>query len=196
MKTVIIDNDDSFTGNLEHLLVDSIGSQPLIAPYSYLDTVNPEDHDLAVISAGPGKPSEYPEYAALLESGVPVLGICLGMQIINEHFGGETARLPDCVHGKTDRVEFDGRTFTVARYHSLYLRRVADCLETIAVNATGVPMALRHKTRRIIGYQFHPESFMTPEGAYFADYAISFLCPNRSPEVPRGIRVARKALRR
>ncbi len=196
MKVVIFDNNDSFTGNLEHLLVESIGSRPLIVPYSYLDTVDPEKYDVVVISAGPGKPSEYPEYAALLESGVPVLGICLGMQIINEHFGGETAGLPDCVHGKTDRVELDGHTFTVARYHSLYLQRVTECLEVIAVNGAGVPMALRHKTRRIIGYQFHPESFMTPEGAYFVDYAISFLYPNRSHEVPRGRRVARKTLRR
>ena len=196
MKAVIIDNDDSFTGNLEHILVESIGSHPLIVPYSYLDTVDPEKYDIVVISAGPGKPSEYPDYSELLESGVPLLGICLGMQIINEHFGGETARLPDCVHGKTDRVEFDGHTFTVARYHSLYLRRVADCLEVIARNAAGVPMALRHKSRRIIGYQFHPESFMTPEGAYFVDHAISFLCPDRSHEVPRDSRVARKALRR
>jgi anthranilate/para-aminobenzoate synthase component II len=196
MRVVIIDNDDSFTGNLEHLLVESIGSRPLIVPYSHLDSVNPEDCDLAVISAGPGKPSEYPDYAAVLESDVPLLGICLGMQIINEHFGGETARLPDCVHGKTDRVEFDGHTFTVARYHSLCLQRVADCLEVIAVNAGGVPMALRHKTRRIIGYQFHPESFMTPEGAHFVDYAISFLYPNRSLEVPGDRGDARKALRR
>jgi para-aminobenzoate synthetase component 2 len=196
MKLVIIDNDDSFTGNLEHLLVESIGSRPLVVPYSHIDTVSPDEYDLEVISAGPGKPSEYPDYAALLESGVPILGICLGMQIINEHFGGVTARLPDCVHGKTDAVEFDGHTFTVARYHSLYLRRVAGCLDVIAVNDSGVPMALRHKSRRILGYQFHPESFMTPEGVYFVDHAISFLYPNRPHEVPRGRRVARKALGR
>jgi len=196
MKAVIIDNDDSFTGNLEHLLVESIGSRPLVVPYSHLGTVSPEDYDLAVISAGPGKPSEYPDYASLLESGVPILGICLGMQIINEHFGGETARLPGCMHGKTDWVEFDGRIFTVARYHSLYLRRVADCLEVIAANDAGVPMALRHKTCKIIGYQFHPESFMTPEGAYFVDYAIGFLDPGRSHEVPCDRGVTRKALPR
>jgi para-aminobenzoate synthetase component 2 len=191
MEIVIIDNDDSFTGNLEHLFVESTGSRPWVVPYSDIRTVDSSAPELVVISAGPGRPSEYPDYAPILESGVPILGICLGLQIINEHFGGETAMLPDCVHGKTDDISFAGRIYTVARYHSLYLRRVAGCFDVIAANSAGVPMALRHKTRRTLGYQFHPESFLTPDGAYFVDYAISFLNPDCSREVPGRRRTVR-----
>ena len=94
------------------------------------------------------------------------------MQILNELHGGQTGRANACVHGKTDSIEFDGRHFTVARYHSLYASRVADCFEVLASSADGIPMAIRHRSLPLIGYQFHPESFMTPEGGYFFRYAL------------------------
>ena len=175
MKIVLIDNNDSFTGNLEHILHACTRYRPVVVPYSHLNGVDPLLYDLAVISAGPGKPSEYPDYAPLLESVVPILGICLGLQIINEHFGGKTAKLSHCIHGKADTIQFHGKDFVVARYHSLYLDPVADCLEVIARNGLGLPMAVRHRTRAIIGYQFHPESFMTPEGESLIKYALRFL---------------------
>ena len=174
LKIILIDNNDSFTRNLEHLLVLSAKASVEIAPYALLSGVNPGKYGLAVISPGPGNPGEYPGYARLLDSGLPTLGVCLGMQIINEHFKGQTARLPGCVHGKTEGINFAGRTFTVARYHSLYLSRVARDLEVLAANGAGVPMAVRHKTRKILGLQFHPESFLTPEGPWFIRYALDF----------------------
>jgi len=175
MKNIIIDNNDSFTRNLEHLLALSAKGKVEITPYALLPGLDPNKYGLAVISPGPGNPGEYPGYARLLDSGLPVLGVCLGMQIINEHFKGQTARLPGCVHGKTESIEFAGRTFTVARYHSLYLSRVARDLEVIAANEAGVPMAVKHKTRKILGLQFHPESFLTPKGPWFIHYALDFL---------------------
>jgi anthranilate/para-aminobenzoate synthase component II len=175
VKILIIDNNDSFTANLEHLLAVTTGSEPEVAPYSSLAGIKPVAYDLTVISPGPGWPSDYPGYAPLLESGTPLLGICLGMQIINEHFGGDTSTLPGCVHGRTDRVVLDGRTFVVARYHSLYSSCVASCLEVTATNPDGVAMAVKHKSRPLLGYQFHPESFLTGEGKYLVNYACQVL---------------------
>lgn len=175
MKILIVDNDDSFTGNLEHLIAGCLKVEPIVVPCTRISFVEPSQYDLIVISAGPGKPSEYRDYGPILDSGVPVLGICLGMQIVNEHFGGETARLDGCIHGRTERIEFEGRSFDVARYHSLYVKKVGFDLDVIAANANGVPMALQHRSRRIIGYQYHPESFMTTDGGYFIDHAIDFI---------------------
>ena len=172
MKIIIIDNNDSFTANLWHLLAAKTNTEPEIMPYSKLERIQSADYDLIVISPGPGRPSEYPDYKDLIENDVPVLGICLGMQIMNEHYGGQTALLKNCIHGRTDNIEFDGQNFDVARYHSLFMSRVPDCFEILAVNRDNVPMAIKHKTRPLLGYQFHPESFMTDRGAYFIDYAL------------------------
>ncbi len=175
MKIIIIDNNDSFTANLQHLLAMKTNSTPEIVPYAEIRDVKVGNYDLIVISPGPGQPSDYPDYGQLLDQNVPVLGICLGMQLINEHFGGETSPLKDCIHGQTDRIEFEGREFSVARYHSLYMSHVPDCFDILAVNADKVPMAIKHKTRPLLGYQFHPESFMTDEGGLFIDYALRTL---------------------
>lgn len=175
MRILIIDNDDSFTGNLKHLIAQRLQTDPVVVPYTRLFAIDPSHYDLIVISAGPGKPSEYTGYRHMLDSDIPILGICLGMQIINEHFGGETARLDGCIHGRTERIEFEGRSLDVARYHSLCVKRVGANLEVIAVNSGGVPMALQHRSKRILGYQFHPESFLTTDGGYFIDYAIDFI---------------------
>ncbi|MBU1317693.1 MAG: aminodeoxychorismate/anthranilate synthase component II [candidate division Zixibacteria bacterium] len=175
MRILIIDNDDSFTGNLKHLIAQRLQTDPVVVPYTRLSVVEPSQYDLIVISAGPGKPSEYTGYRHMLDSDIPILGICLGMQIINEYFGGETARLDGCIHGRTERIEFEGRSLDVARYHSLCVKRVGANLEVIAVNSGGVPMALQHRSKRILGYQFHPESFLTTDGGYFIDYAIDFI---------------------
>jgi anthranilate synthase/aminodeoxychorismate synthase-like glutamine amidotransferase len=169
---LLIDNYDSFTRNLEHLLAVRLQVAPSVARYDEISRLDLSGHDLIVISPGPGRPSEYPEYRRLLSCESPVIGVCLGMQILNELYGGTTDRLETCVHGKTDHIEFNGRRFEVARYHSLYANRIADCFEVVARNNDGVPMAIRHSAKPLIGYQFHPESFMTEEGGYFIDYAV------------------------
>ncbi|MBN2140033.1 MAG: aminodeoxychorismate/anthranilate synthase component II [Desulfovibrionaceae bacterium] len=175
MNVLVLDNNDSFTRNLEHLLVETLAARIEVAAFA--DGVRRAlcaAPDLIVISAGPGRPSDYPGYGPVLDSGLPVLGVCLGMQIMNEHFGGRTDRLPGCVHGRAEAIDFLGRRRVVARYHSLYLSRVAEDLEVLAANHAGVPMAVRHRTRRLLGYQFHPESFLTPDGGYFIEHAARF----------------------
>jgi len=94
------------------------------------------------------------------------------MQIINAHLGGTISRLPDCVHGKTDIISFLGRTMTVARYHSLYCSSIGAGLEILAANKANVPMILGHKTKPIMGFQFHPESFLTCDGVFFIHDAL------------------------
>ncbi len=169
---LLIDNYDSFTRNLEHLLAHCLRVAPSVVSYARMSQLDLNSADLIVISPGPGRPSEYPEYRRLLSCDTPIIGICLGMQVLNELYGGATDRLKLCVHGKTGRIEFDGRHLDVARYHSLYANRVADCFDIIARSDDGVPMAIRHASKRQIGYQFHPESFMTEEGGVFIDYAL------------------------
>ncbi len=173
--TILIDNEDSFTANLEHLLIKTIDCKIVTINYSQLPTIDLNDFNLLVISPGPGRPADYPDYRRLLDFSKPVLGICLGMQIVNELYGGETGRSKNCVHGKTDQILFGGRKFRVARYNSLAVTSVSEDFETICENSDGIPMALRHRAKPIIGYQFHPESFLTENGRYFIEYASEAL---------------------
>lgn len=214
MRILLADNHDSFTRNLEHLLVAATGCVPMVIPVDRLDEVttgwphapgeaNPAAPaarwDLLVISPGPGTPEEYPQYAPLLggeatrvarmshatgatdatgptgDGAVPVLGICLGLQIINTHLGGVTAPLPGCVHGKPDTLHYAGQARTVARYHSLHLSAMGAGMRVLARNGQGVVMAARHACLPLMGYQFHPESFLTPDGVWWILHALHAL---------------------
>lgn len=169
---LLVDNYDSFTYNLEHLLALELGPVPRVIQYHGLGREDLSQFDLIVISPGPGTPSEYPDYRLLKSISRPVVGVCLGMQILNELYGGTTATSEKCVHGKTDIIEFDGRRFEVARYHSLHADYIPDCFNVLSRTIDRIPMAIRHRSLPLIGYQFHPESFMTQEGAYFIEYAM------------------------
>ena len=182
MRILLIDHYDSFTRNLEHLLVCALQAEVTVLPHD-LDGAVWEDvavnYDLTVLSPGPGYPDEYTGYGELLRSGNPVFGVCLGMQIINRVFGGKTERLADCVHGKTDEIIWDDTRHTIARYHSLYLSYVADCFDVLAANDQGIPMIISHKDLPVRAVQFHPESFLTPYGKIFAEFgAFCDLVPN------------------
>lgn len=173
MKILLIDNNDSFTRNLEHLLVAAVDRASVeVRSYANLKKLSLRNHDMVVVSPGPGAAGDYPGYERIFDSGKPVLGICLGMQLMNVHFGGACGRLPDCVHGMSDHIEFKGRTMTVARYHSLYCTHVGSDLVVVSRNQNGIPMALEHQSRPILGYQFHPESFLTPDGEFFVQNAL------------------------
>jgi anthranilate/para-aminobenzoate synthase component II len=175
MRVLLIDNNDSFTRNLEHLLAVTLDVVPVVTEYASLACVDPLAWELIVLSPGPGAPADYPGYGPVLSSSTPVLGVCLGVQLINNHFGGSVEALPGCVHGKTEVIELAGRSCEVARYHSLYCARVAPELRILAANRDGVPMALQHRSRPIVGYQFHPESFLTPDGKFIVAHALGCL---------------------
>ena len=166
MKTVIIDNYDSFTYNLSHL-VKELGAEVSVVRN---DRFNLDD--------GPGIPSE----AGLLLDVIrryagkkPILGVCLGHQAIGEAFGGTLENLSEVFHGVATPCHiiaedplFKGIApeFEVGRYHSWVVSKeiFPDCLEITAVSDEGQVMALRHRMMEIHGIQFHPESVLTPEG--------------------------------
>ena len=177
MKTVIIDNYDSFTYNLSHL-VKELGAEVTVVRNDQFELSALESFDKIILSPGPGIPSE----AGLLLDVIrtyagrkPMLGVCLGHQAIGEAFGAKLENLSDVFHGvatpchivAADPV-FEGldRDITIGRYHSWVVSREAlpQCLEITAESDEGQIMALRHRTMEVHGIQFHPESVLTPEG--------------------------------
>ena len=177
MKTVIIDNYDSFTFNLAHLLKELGAEVDVVRNYQF-ELPALERYDKIVLSPGPGIPSE----AGLLLDVIrayaerkPMLGVCLGHQAIGEVFGAKLENLAegyrgvatDCEHFSNDPI-FNGmpRHFEVGRYHSWVVSKdgLPDCLEVTATSPDGNIMALRHKRYPVHGIQFHPESVLTPLG--------------------------------
>lgn len=175
MRVLLIDNYDSFAYNLVQALrvlgatVDVIRNDVVEA-----DEAIRREADCLVISPGPCTPKEAGISVDLCRRArVPVLGVCLGHQCLVVAFGGTVGRAGRVVHGKTSQVRHSGSglftgtpdPLTVARYHSLIATRIPDCFELTAQTADQAePMAVRHKTRPLFGVQFHPESFLTPDG--------------------------------
>ncbi len=177
MKVVIIDNYDSFTYNLSHL-IKSLGAEVTVVRNDQFELQDLEQFNKIVLSPGPGIPSE----AGLLLDVIrtyagkkPILGVCLGHQAIGEVFGGKLVNLSDVFHGVAtpchivaDDPIFSGieRDITIGRYHSWVVSNedLPECLEVTAVSPEGQIMALRHKSLNIRGIQFHPESVLTPDG--------------------------------
>jgi anthranilate synthase/aminodeoxychorismate synthase-like glutamine amidotransferase len=130
-----------------------------------------------LISPGPGTPDAAGITLDVINrfaDSLPILGVCLGHQAIGQHFGGKVVRAPEPVHGKPVEINHDGKTifdglsetFKAGRYHSLIVEResLPDCLEISAESPDGLVMGLRHRTKKIEGVQFHPESILTDEG--------------------------------
>ena len=176
-KTVIIDNYDSFTYNLSHLLKE-LGADVTVLRNDQFQLNELEAFDKIVLSPGPGIPSE----AGLLLDVIrtyagqkPILGVCLGHQAIGEVFGARLENLSDVFHGvategtvlRPDILFADcPRRLTMGRYHSWVVSReeFPDCLEVLAESDEGQIMALRHRQYPIYGIQFHPESVLAPQG--------------------------------
>jgi anthranilate synthase/aminodeoxychorismate synthase-like glutamine amidotransferase len=144
-------------------------------------TVDEIEHELKpskiLISPGPGTPDTAGISLAVVErfeDKLPILGVCLGHQAIAQHYGADVVRAPEPVHGKPVEINHDGKTlfdgvpngFAAGRYHSLIVDResMPDCLEISAESPDGLVMALRHRTKKIEGVQFHPESILTEHG--------------------------------
>lgn len=175
---LVIDNYDSFTYNLVHVLGRFVSDLEVVRNDALtLEEVQAKNPDRILISPGPGRPEDAGISEAVIRTfgeTTPILGVCLGHQAIGAVFGGTVTYAPTLMHGKTSPVQHDGRTlfaglpqdFIATRYHSLVIapEGMPDCLEVTAWTAAGVIMGLRHKTHPIEGVQFHPESVLCTEG--------------------------------
>ena len=177
MKLLLVDNDDCFIHTLANYARQA-GAEVVTyragTPFDVLDAVHP---DLILISPGPGRPADFGvpqlvKHAA--QAGIPVFGVCLGLQGIVEAFGGELGVLAYPMHGKPSKVHhrsqgvFEGlpEEIDVGRYHSLYAipERLPSCLEVTAESEDGIIMGVRHRELPIEAVQFHPESILTAAG--------------------------------
>lgn len=175
MNVLLIDNSDSFTYNLSQLIASVTARTPVVidnAASHWRDVIAETGADAIVISPGPGTPARYEDFGVcsevILESGIPLLGVCLGHQGIGHAYGARVVPAPGPMHGRISRVSHDGSdlfrgipaSFDVVRYHSLCIKSdsLPACLTATASTADGVVMALRHKSRPQLGVQFHPES--------------------------------------
>lgn len=176
-RVVVIDNYDSFTYNLVHL-VRALGAEVTVVRNDQFALDELAAYDKIILSPGPGIPSE----AGLLMDVIrtyagrkPILGICLGHQAIGEVFGGTLTNLSEVFHGvATEGTQLQNdpifaglpARITMGRYHSWVVDRASlpACLEVTAESDEGYIMALRHRRYDIRGIQFHPESVLSPQG--------------------------------
>lgn len=176
-SVVLLDNNDSFTYNLVQYL-QVLGARVEVVPRdarpAQVERARPQS---IVISPGPGAPQEAAAARAVFAAfvgRVPMLGVCLGMQIIAHALGASVVRAPQPVHGKTSQIRHDGRglfaglpnPFAAMRYHSLMVARegLPAVLEVTAESEDGVAMGIRHRQLPVEGVQFHPESILTEAG--------------------------------
>ena len=176
-RVLLVDHEDSFV----HTLADyfrQTGAEVVTLRVGLggagLDELHDLQPDLVVLSPGPGSPSDFDVSGTIgraVERGLPVFGVCLGLQGIVEHFGGELGVLDTPVHGKPSRISVRGgalvegfpASFVAGRYHSLYAVTVPPELAVTAVSEDGVVMAVEHQRLPVWGVQFHPESILTLE---------------------------------
>lgn len=175
-RILVIDNYDSFVYTIVGYLR-QMGADTVVvrndAPHGAVS-----EYDGVLISPGPGTPAEAGNSMDVIrecaETGVPMLGVCLGHQALAEVFGGVVSHAPELMHGKTSLVEHSGGSvlaglptpFTATRYHSLAVETptVSEELEVTATTASGIIMGLQHRSLPLTGVQFHPESVLTEGG--------------------------------
>ena len=177
IKIIIIDNYDSFTYNLSHLLKE-LGADVTVVRNDKFRIEDLEQYDKIVLSPGPGIPSEaglMPDAIKAYGGRKPILGICLGHQAIGEAFGAKLLNIGNVVHGVATPAHltaqdylFEGlpKEIEVGRYHSWVVSDtdLPECLEVTSRSDDGYIMSLRHREYDIRGIQFHPESVLTPNG--------------------------------
>jgi para-aminobenzoate synthetase len=179
MKTLLIDNYDSFTYNLFQLLAEANGEEPIVVRNDEAGWEELAELDCAniVISPGPGRPDGAADFGvcgeAIRRAEAPLLGVCLGHQGLGWVHHGRVDHAPEAMHGRLSAVLHDGsplfagipREFQAVRYHSLCLEQPLPAeLKPIAWTSDGVLMAVEHRRRPQWGVQFHPESICTEHG--------------------------------
>ncbi len=177
---LLADHQDSFTRNLEHLLAGL--DEVLVLDRREINDEACQRADLIVLSPGPGNPDQYPETQALCRAWrgkKPILGVCLGFQLILQVEGARISRQSQVLHGVETEIEFDpssatysglDQTLRVARYHSLRvdpasLRQLPESIRITARDPIrDTPLSFEDVDRKLFGLQYHPESFLTPSG--------------------------------
>jgi len=205
MKTLLIDNYDSFTWNLFQLLAEANGDEPLVVrnDEASWEELSRLEFDNVVISPGPGRPDREADFgvcgAAIEQAHVPLLGVCLGHQGLGWKSGAQVVHAPEPMHGRVSAVLHEDsplfagipREFQAVRYHSLCVQPpLPDELEPIAWTSDGVLMAVAHRSRPRWGVQFHPESISTEYGrkllANFRDLTAAHQAANGNARVGNG----------
>ena len=199
IRTLLIDNDDSFTYNLFHQLAQANGIAPTVVRNDAVDVLaRLDEFDSIVISPGPGDPRHEGDFGicdeVIRRAPVPLLGVCLGHQGQAVAWGAEVVRAPEPRHGQVSAIVHDGSGLfrgipspvEVVRYHSLMVDGLPSVLEATAVAPDGVVMAVRHRDRPQWGVQFHPESIASAHGQRMID---NFAALTRAAP-PTGSRVA------
>lgn len=178
MKILVFDNYDSFTYNLVHVIREVCDASIDVVRNDKLKLEDAVIYDKIVLSPGPGIPSEAGLLLDLIRMYAPtkdILGVCLGHQAIGEAFGAKLINLDDVHHGLAEnvkRISFDPLfvdlpdTFEVGRYHSWIVSPdgLPECFEVTSIDDEGQIMSMRHKSFKLHGVQFHPESVLTPDG--------------------------------
>jgi len=201
VKTLLVDNHDSYTYNVFHLLAAASGEEPMVVNNDAVSwrVLTRMDFDAIVLSPGPGHPSRWHDFGVcsdiLRKSEVPVFGICLGHQGIGNLLEGTVNRAPMAMHGRLSRVMHEGKGlfkdvpqgFSVVRYHSLAITSPPGPEGSIcAWSDDGVVMGVEHTKRPIWGVQFHPESISTEYGLKIAQNFFELAAQHRRAERPAG----------
>jgi len=176
MKILLLDNYDSFTYNLFHLLEPLVERIDVVLNDQF-EIEQIHQYDAVVFSPGPGLPQDagcMPQLIRQFHQQIPMLGICLGMQAMAECFGGTLRNLESVLHGVPQKCNvvkpkdalFQNlpSSFETGHYHSWIVDQLPESFEVTAVHSDGWPMAIAHKTLNVCGVQFHPESVLTPNG--------------------------------
>ncbi|HET7052367.1 MAG TPA: aminodeoxychorismate synthase component I [Solirubrobacterales bacterium] len=195
MRTLLVDNHDSYTYNVFHLLAGVSGEEPIVVDNDAVSwrALSRWDFDAIVLSPGPGSPKRWHDFCVcndiLRFSEIPVLGICLGHQGLGHLLDGKVASAPEAMHGRLSRIHHhdDGlfagipQDFPVVRYHSLAITGMGPDGNVTAWADDGVVMGIEHRRRPMWGVQFHPESVATEHGARLVENFYGLARKLRSP---------------
>jgi para-aminobenzoate synthetase len=195
MRTLLVDNHDSYTYNVFHLLAGVSGEEPIVVDNDAVSwrALSRWDFDAIVLSPGPGNPQRWHDFCVcndiLRYSEIPVLGICLGHQGLGQMLAGKVSSAPEAMHGRLSRIHHsdDGlfagipQDFPVVRYHSLAITDMGPDGAVSAWADDGVVMGIEHRRRPMWGVQFHPESIATEHGVRLVENFYELARRQRSP---------------